>query len=389
MRARKNNIYPIEPKLYKSSYSLSDNNFNLSKEQNILNNSKKLINSFRSQYLNTSVDNNYDFINQENKELRKQIMELTSENKSLQSKLINDNFDHSSIIYSDNNQFNFFNMNDKSSEYAIKPERDINKSIPLKDQKFLDDSIDALIQTQINIESNKNDNIQRSHTNKMLRIDDSIDHSKKKRYMNKSYEQKITYKKRNNINSKKNNDNNFDNYLNIINSYNQLLEDFNNSQKKIEKLQKELDHKRSNSNKYQKLNNNYVDLQKRNKELIITIQKLKNDNIILAQYIEELNSQKSNLENNLVKLKKSSNNINNSEYTKELILIKNKYAELQKYLEELVKEKEEHDKNEKRKKFQLNQLINENNELKSSINNILKNEKEAKLDLNKKIEGEN
>ena len=70
-------------------------------------------------------------------------------------------------------------------------------------------------------------------------------------------------------------------------------------------------------------------------------------------------------------------------------MLKNKYSELQKYFDKITKEKEDRDKNEKKNKVKLNQLIIENNELKNNIKTILKNEEQKKVDLNKKADNEN
>ena len=50
-------------------------------------------------------------------------------------------------------------------------------------------------------------------------------------------------------------------------------------------------------------------------------------------------------------------------------VLKNKYTELQKYIEDIMKEKQEIDKNERKKKNKLNELISENKGLKKIINN--------------------
>ena len=53
---------------------------------------------------------------------------------------------------------------------------------------------------------------------------------------------------------------------------------------KLEAVKKELDSKKFISLKYKNLLNDHKDLQKRNKDLVITIQKMKSDNLILTQY---------------------------------------------------------------------------------------------------------
>jgi hypothetical protein len=224
----------------------------------------------------------FDYINQENNELRKQIMELISENKNLQNKINNDN----NIDYINN-----LNTIDN------KPERDNiikDNNNPLKD--YMEESIESIIKTNAKRSSNKYKNYQ--SISSIDRKINSVD-NKKKFKKNRLYELNYDYNdnKLNNNNHKiiiNNNDNNDGQYLNVINNYNLLLESYNKNKKKLENLQRELENKKIELNKYQGLNNNYSDVQKRNKELAITVQKMKNDNIILTQHIEELSKQKKN-----------------------------------------------------------------------------------------------
>jgi hypothetical protein len=402
----KNNIYRNEPNEYINYYTHSENNiFCSNNERNVMNKAKESIKSFRTQFLNNNENNkimlteeniinqnnqrlpyqplsemnkareelkdydlyfgsgknkntDFDYINQENNELRKQIMELISENKNLQNKINNDN----NIDYINN-----LNTIDN------KPERDNiikDNNNPLKD--YMEESIESIIKTNAKRSSNKYKNYQ--SISSIDRKINSVD-NKKKFKKNRLYELNYDYNdnKLNNNNHKiiiNNNDNNDGQYLNVINNYNLLLESYNKNKKKLEILQRELENKKIELNKYQGLNNNYSDVQKRNKELAITVQKMKNDNIILTQHIEELSKQKKKLEKNITKLKKNSSNNNNTDTMKELLILKNKYSELQKYFDKITKEKEDRDKSEKKNKVKLNQLINENNELKNNLKTI-------------------
>ena len=95
----------------------------------------------------------------------------------------------------------------------------------------------------------------------------------------------------------------------------------------MENLEYELQNNKGFANKYRILNNNYNDLKNRNKELIIMVQKLKNDNTILSQHIDELTKQKNKAENKLKsKIKKNIENTNLNNI-KELNALKNKYTE--------------------------------------------------------------
>ena len=373
----KNNIYPIESNNRKNYYPRSDNNFNMNKEQNVMNKAKESIKTFKNQFLglnennmrnitteaniinqnnqvpyyplsemnkereelkdydlyfgsgmnknknspikdknqeeqNLNINNDYDFINQENIELRKKIMELTSQNNNLKNKINNENIDYLSN----------FNSIDNKPEYIVKAERDNNindfninnnnnnnininnnnnnkysvNTVPFKDQKFMEESIESLLKTNFKKGTNKYQNNQRSSLERKINSVDNKNLQKFKK--NNIYELNFDYnddKYNNNIrkiNVNNDDNNNEDQYLNTVNNYNQLLENYNKYKKKVENLQKELEARKINLNKLQILNNNYLDLQKRNKELTITIQKMKTDNIILTQHIEELNKQK-------------------------------------------------------------------------------------------------
>ena len=63
----------------------------------------------------------------------------------------------------------------------------------------------------------------------------------------------------------------------------------------------------------------------------------------------------------------------NNNHIDELKNLKNKYNELEKYLDDMMKEKKEIAKNENLKRNKQNELINENKKLKNIINNLNKN----------------
>ena len=343
----KNNIYRNQPNDIKNYYNNSDNLFYLNKGKNVMNKAKESIKSFRSQFLinnennnkriaaseenlinpnnqflpyyplsemnkareelndydlyfgstaNINKNNEYDNINQENNELRKKIMDLVSENKNLQNKINGNN---------NNNNDNLIDYLNNLNTIENKPERDNitnnennnNNNNLFKD--FMEESIESIIKTNIKRGSSKFKNI--PSLSSLDRKINSVD-NKKKFKQNRLYELNYDYndnKINNNIhkimiNNTDNNINNDEQYANIVHNYNLLLENYNNNKKKLQILQKELENKKMDLNKYQTLNNNYMDLQKRNKELAITVQKMKNDNIILTQHIEELSKQKKN-----------------------------------------------------------------------------------------------
>ena len=68
--------------------------------------------------------------------------------------------------------------------------------------------------------------------------------------------------------------------------------------------------------------------------------------------------------------------------------MKIKYTELQNYIENIMKEKQEVDKNERKKKNKLGELINENKELKTIISILRKKDNKTKFNLNEKMENE-
>lgn len=343
-----------------ASYGLSLNN----KEREEFNDYDYFFGSGRKQNLNSPIRNqiienqndnfspDLELIDQENKKLRRQIMDLVNENQALQNKINNNNIDYSPILFSDNRLNNFQSI-EKPEKVMIleKTNNNLNKmnnikimnnnilnnnniennpvNVPLADQKFMEESIASIIKTNMNLDSNKKEK-SKKNSQKIKKVGGGNTKDNKIYIRNNNY----------------NNNINFDEYLKVINNYNQLLEDYNNVKIKYENLQKEVDNKKAQSNKYQTLNSNYSDLQKRNKELVITVQKMRSDNIILTKHIEEMGKHKKNLESKINKLKKNMNNGNENE----LRNLRYKNAQMNKIVEEVMKERDEYEKNEKKKK---------------------------------------
>ena len=294
--------------------------------------------------INELPKQNTNLMNQENEKLKKQVMNLINENNNLKTKINN------------NNRQNIISNNP-------------NENIQRNDKIFLEESIESMIKSNMRPLQNSNNNAIKKNIN-----------------INR-----MAYPMSTNNNNYINSNFNFsnENYLNIVNDYNKLLKQYNNIKFKFESLQNELINSKGLSNKYHILNNNYIDLQKRNKELIILVQKLKNDNTILSQHIEELTKQKRIVENKLknkIKINLETNRENN---INELNLLKNKYSELEKNIEDMMKKKHQISNNDYKNKNKLNELLNENKKLKNIIENLQKNEEELKEDLNQKIENIN
>ncbi len=165
--------------------------------------------------VNTEYNNNYDIINQENSNLRRQIMELEAENQNLQIQinnqenypLLNNNINPTN---NRNSQNSFFN---NKSEQIMKIENDnfinlnnaINNNIinaPYKNQKFVQDSIETIIKTNMILGSNKKNN-----SNKKINIKNYNSHTSSYTLKNNpnynisSYEPKTTSNNNNNNNS--------------------------------------------------------------------------------------------------------------------------------------------------------------------------------------------
>ena len=186
---------------------------------------------------------NIDIMNQENEKLKKQVMNLILENNNLKKKV------------------NYNNNNITRTDY--------NNNIKRNDKIFLEESIDNMIKSNIRPWKNSNDNRMKINTN------NSTNNKIIYQQRNPNYYNGInitSYDLNNNINL------NNEKYSNIMNDYNQLLKEYRNIKFKYESLQHEYQNNKSIANKYRILNNNYNDLQNRTKELIIIVQKLKNDN---------------------------------------------------------------------------------------------------------------
>ena len=317
-------------------------------------------------------EHNIDIMNQENTKLKKQLLDLVLENKNLQNR-INNNYPSPILIKNNNfSDFNSVNRQEKISrdelDNNIYNNNNYNiKTVPSNDQKFLEQSMESIIKTNLKLGQNNNDarknifDLKQMENYKMgyLRTNNNNNINN---YSNKNFnnynntsnlninpnEKTYSYPNFNNINQLLNNNNNDNRYVSLMNDYNQLSEDYKSNKIQLDNVLHEMENKKGLSNKYRILTNNYNDLQNRNKELILTIQKMKNDNSVLTRHVEDLTRQKKNLENNLSKTKKGKNN-NNSNIN-ELKTLRNKYIELQKYIENIMKEKQEVDKNERKKK---------------------------------------
>ena len=309
---------------------------------------------------------NIDMMNQENAKLKKQVMNLIQENNNLKNKVNYNNSNKSFISQNENN----ISMNINR-----------NNNIPMNDKMFLEKSMESIIKSNIRFgqKNNNNDyykNINmNNNNNKILYNQRSPNYNYNYNYNGikpQNYIDNII-----NMNNMNNNIYNNRSSPNIINDYNQLLNDYRNTKYRLDNLQIELQNNKGLENKYRILNNNYTDVKNRNKELIITIQKLKNDNVALSQHIEELTKQKKRAESKLknkIKINIENNNVNN---INELKALKNRYTELQKNLEDMMKSKKEAANNEYRKRNERNVLLSENKKLKNEINNLQKSETEA------------
>ena len=412
--------FQTKPNEYNNYYNQTDNNLERSQDKNITNKAKELIRTFKNQYLinnkdnnqriltteinqipqnytsnqlfpdsnrpkydinsyeynfnnnlgieqNTPIKQNYmnnniDIMNQENAKLKKQLIDLLLENKNLQNKINNNITSYPSPILFNNDNFIRPERNFRAeSETNINIYSNNNMlNMPPSDKKFLEESIESIIKTNMkypqknerksttsDINRNKkafirDNNTYKTNTNfnpsnlnaKNFNITNynyqpnSSKKNKNENIYNKTYNNNINTNL-NNINS--NLDNNNDKFLTIMNDYNQLLEDFKSNKMKLDSLQHELEIKKNISNKYKALNNNYIELQNRNKELIITIQKMKSDNTVLTKHIEDLNKLKRNLESNLNKIKNKNRNKSmddNNNNINELKILRNKNCKI-------------------------------------------------------------
>ena len=303
----------------------------------------------------TPMKNNYindvNLVGQENIKLEKQAVGLVLENQNLQNKT-NENFPininenntnyYRTITPINRHEKNFrekidnnFNFNNNYKNNMIFNNNNNSINMPLNDKKFMEDSIESIIKTNMKFPQNNNDISNKTFDIK--KYDKRNPKSNKNSNINLNNYNTNTYNiKKDNIYSTLTNDynnNNYnkdDKYLTIMNEYNQLLDDYKINKVKLDTLKQELENKKGLSNKYKNLKNNYIELQNRNKELIITIQKMKNDNTILTKHIEELNNKKKKIELNYNKLKnKNKNKINeeNNNNINELKILRNKYIE--------------------------------------------------------------
>ena len=187
--------------------------------------------------INELPKQNTNLMNQENEKLKKQVMNLINENNNLKTKINN------------NNRQNIISNNP-------------NENIQRNDKIFLEESIESMIKSNMRPYQNNNNARFKNNINSM--------NNNRNVYPNSSNSYNIeNYNMNNNLNTNFNNEK----YLNIVNDYNNLLKQYNNIKFKFESLQNEMINNKGLSNRYRILNNNYIELQKRNKELIILVQK--------------------------------------------------------------------------------------------------------------------
>ena len=422
MEDQKNFGNKTESNIYNNYYSQTDSNIDINQERNITNKAKEMIKSFKNQYLSniekspqicpTEINqnsqnyksyqllpgankareelNSYDYLfssnkgvnpnltptknkyqyekpipnveimSRENAKLKNQLMDLVIENKNLKNR-INNNFPSPLLIKDNFSGMNSFNMQNQvyRGESDNNMEMNKNRNAPKTDKRFMEESIESVIQTNTRLGGNNNIEIKRNYNIKKYGNNSNMGFAKSNTNFNTSSFNSNNYNPNNininpneNINAYANFSNNYINgkYYDLLNDYNQLLEEYKNNKNKLVNLQGILENQKGLSNKYRILNNNYIDLQNRNKELIITIQKMKNDNSVLQRHIGELNKKTKNLENNLKSKSKNKSNNNDSHNISELKVLKSKYTELQKYIEDIMREKQEVDKNERKKK---------------------------------------
>ena len=331
----------------------------------------------KNNLINEIPTQNIDLMNQENAKLKKQVMNLILENNNLKNKVNFNNNNKSFMshkIYRNNN--NYIPKNDFENNISMNA-NNRNDNIAMNDKMFLEKSMESIIKSNMRMgqKNNNNDfcksiNLTNNNNNKILYTQRNPNCNYNNiGFGNQNYIDNIL-----NMNNNIYNNRNYSSNNNIMSDYNQLLNEYRNTKFKLDNIQFELQNNKSIENKYRILNNNYNDIKNRNKELIITIQKLKNDNAALSQHIEELSKQKRKAESKLknkIKINIENNNINN---INELKALKNRYTELQKNLEDMMKSKKEAANNEYRKRNERNVLLNENKKLKNEINNYKKKE---------------
>ena len=213
--------YQPEPNIYNNYFSQTESNFDLNQGRNITNQAKQMIRTFKNQYLNNnnarilSTDSNqisqnypsykilppqnkhkedinlydyyfntsrditpirkrnynentqqtYNIMSQENIKLKRQIKDLSIENKNLKNKINNRNA-LSPIVIKDNNlsyiiannRYNPLSKEDSDNNLIF-----YNNNVPPKDKKFSDESIDSIAKATKKIGQN-NINLKRIHS---------------------------------------------------------------------------------------------------------------------------------------------------------------------------------------------------------------------------------
>ena len=201
--------FQTKPNEYNNYYNQTDNNLERSQDKNITNKAKELIRTFKNQYLinnkdnnqriltteinqipqnytsnqlfpdsnrpkydinsyeynfnnnlgieqNTPIKQNYmnnniDIMNQENAKLKKQLIDLLLENKNLQNKINNNITSYPSPILFNNDNFIRPERNFRAeSETNINIYSNNNMlNMPPSDKKFLEESIESIIKTNM------------------------------------------------------------------------------------------------------------------------------------------------------------------------------------------------------------------------------------------------
>ena len=322
----------------------------------------------------SSAQQAYNLMLKENQRLKKRVMELIIENQNLRNILNSNNFP--SPINSFNRQSQMFGPDSENNINIYNNNNLMN--IPFNDKRFFEESIESAIKANMKLPHNNINKINNNLIDLKKEYNTNTNNSKMG-YLrkNKKYNNNKINNKENNIDYSASNLNN-----NANDEYSQLINEYKNKKMKLE--QQDLINEKDISNKYHTLKNNYNELQNKNIDLMITIQKMRNDNEVLTRQLEELSRQKKNLDINKYKIKnkvKSDNNINNeggSNNLNELKALKSKYSELEKYVEDIMKEKREVNKEDKMRKSNISEILAQNKELKNIINDLKKNEREKK-----------
>ena len=287
--------YQPEPNIYNNYFSQTENNFDLNQGRNITNQAKQMIRTFKNQYLNNnnarvlSTDANqmsqkypsyqnfppqkkekedlnlydyyfntsrditpirkrnynentqqtYNIMSQENIKLKRQIKDLSIENKNLKNKINNRNV-LSPIVIKDNNLSYILSNNRQNPLSKEDSDNNIifyNNNVLSNDKKFSDESIDSIAKANKKLGQN-NINIKRIHSgsyggNKFGYL------RKNKNYNNLNINLEENNPNPNyllnNLNQNINNDiNNNNEYLSIKNDYNKLLIEYKNTKRLLE-----------------------------------------------------------------------------------------------------------------------------------------------------------